>query len=73
MQNVTASKTDILFASNIEEVKSETSCDLNAVGRNVQICDVEGELSKVSHNENELFMPVEDRMDCRNTQKQKMQ
>ena len=53
MQNVTASKTDILFASNVEEVKTEKSCDLNAVDRNIQICDVEGELSKVSHDENE--------------------
>ena len=63
MQSVTASKADILFASNVEEVKPETSCDLNAVGRNVEIYDVEGDLSKVRHDENELFMPVEDRID----------
>ena len=47
MQSVTASKADILFASNVEEVKP----------------DVEGDLSKVRHDENELFMPVEDRID----------
>lgn len=71
MRNVTASKTGILSALNVVEVKPETSCYLNAFGRNVQICDVEGELSKVSHDENELFMSVEGQMSGRNTQKQK--
>ena len=53
MRNVTASKTDMPFAPNVVEVKPEISCDLNAFGRNAQICNVEGELSKSSHDENE--------------------
>ena len=36
MQNVTFSKTNVLTASNGKEIKSETSCDLNAFDRNTQ-------------------------------------
>ena len=53
MRNVTASKTDMPSAPNVVEVKPEISCDLNAFGRNAQICNVEGELSKSSRDENE--------------------
>ena len=53
MQIVTFSETKVLTASNSKEIKSETSCDLNAFGRNTQVCDVEGELSKSSYDENE--------------------
>ena len=53
MRNVTASKTDMPSAPNVVEVNPEISCDLNAFGRNVQICNVEGELSKSSHDEHE--------------------
>ena len=54
MQNVTFSETNVLTTSNSKEIKSEKSCDLNAFGRNTQICDVEGELSKSSYDENEV-------------------
>ena len=52
MRNVTASKTGMPFAKNVVEVRPEISCDLNAFGRNAQICNVEGELSKSIHDEN---------------------
>ena len=53
MRNVTASKTDIPSAPNVVEVKSEISCDMNAFGKSAQICNVEGGLSKSSHDEHE--------------------
>ena len=75
MQNVTYSKTNVLTALNGKEIKSETSCDLNAFDRNTQSGRAIKKIAMMKldnhrpnavlltlRETNELFMPVEGQM-----------